>query len=240
MKRIVLSLLLALSLVCFARSDAGVIMKAGTAVASYLYTETFDTTPGYDHGECGAATCWTETLNNGIVNEDYTTWKVSGESLYIDEDGTGIPEAVITLAASHDDLYIHFRHYGTKLSAGKLYMMRIRASDDTVLCKFDIDAAERFEITAGGGTLAESSADEYPSTGGTEYYFWIEYQKGTGNNAVCTCYWSTDGTKVDSITSNNGTVTDQANKLRFITEDSSGTYNAFDNLYIDDSAIGAQ
>lgn len=240
MKRI--ALLITVCLLALSQSAFAPLAVVGGAPAaggecSVLYCETFDGT-GYDQGVCGTAPCWTETLNNGIVDEDHTSNCDSGSCLLVDEDGVGSPNSTFTLTTPLDNIYIYFKHYGTKLSSGQHQIASILDASDGAECSLHVQADEDWHLTEGPGI--EQTTPGYPETGGTAYHIWMEYEKGTGSNATCRVYASTDGTKTLLMTDSNGTSTDQAAKFQVRTMDISSTTNVIDTLEIDSSPIGAK
>lgn len=201
----------------------------GVTPAAYLIDESYEGT--------GYVNSWTETA--GTINEDYTTSPIVGsQSLYI----TGSSVATYVSFTAQDTVYVFARIRFQSIDAANRNLASIRDSSGTALASFGIGSGGQARATSAGGT-ANSSSGTF--TTGNNYYFWMEYEKGTGANAVTRIGWSSDGTKptltasgANSAVSSNGTTTAQGARFYWGTTASNVFEIVADHTLISSTVIG--
>lgn len=241
---IVLRIVLVLLALCSSVQAGNVAMLGGgtaSAPPTYLLEETFDST-GYDLGVCGTAPCWTEILNEGIVNEDYATSPAPLDgtySLLLDENGTGQPIAKLVLADPLPNAYIKFRMYGTKVSSGNAAIVKLYGTTttqcDTLIASFSVDGSERWVIDSNLSNVSGLWVSATTFNG----YLWLEYEKGQASNGIGRLYASDTNTKpaLPEVTKSTISVALDVECIYFSVTDATATLNIFDNICVDNDII---
>jgi hypothetical protein len=204
---------------------------SSTPPATYLVQQNAEGA-GYDNSET-----WTES---GIgIDEDYTGVVLAGsQSLRIN---TSAAAGTTTSPAFADqaDVWGYFLFHPVSLPAATTVMVNFITTIGNDCLRVRINAAGNLLVRAGGGTEATSVG---AMSAGNTYHVWIHYVKGSGANAFASVAFSTDGTRPTSGNnyreSTNGTITSDAQNLRF-GQTSSSTFNfVFDKVRVDEAAIG--
>lgn len=206
----------------------------GGGGTSYLVNQGFEGT-GYDNSES-----WTEAGTG--VNEDYATSPIVGSQSLAVIVSSQSSSTYVTFTAQ-DSVHFFARVRIESLgNAGSVNIFRFRTSSNTEGAAFQIRADGKASVTADGGTA--NAATEVITTG-SDLYFWGEYTKGTGSNAVAKFGWSDTSTKptlsaggARTCSSTNGTGTAQVARL-YVGTTTSTTYSmVFDRVLVDDVTIG--
>lgn len=181
--------------------------------AAYLINQTFNG-PGIDHGES-----W--TIANATWNPAYATSPAPLEgvaSLLISSAGTAAPNGFANFTANAN-VYCRFLFNLQTGANGNTTLVSIRNST-TLLASIGMsNATSNFRsLPAGGSTVTAT----LPPTLNTTYYGWIEYEKGSGANAICRVglsltgarpTWPSSGASGLLAVSINGTSTSNANRI---------------------------
>lgn len=192
-----------------------VIVVGQPAGVSYLVNQNFEGT-GYDNSET-----WTAT--NSVVDPDYATSPAplgGSQSLRIQSANTARPNTRVEFTANAN-VYVRFRINWTTFTGGNGTLMTIRTSADAILASFGVVNGTCVARAApAGGTTQNASTGP---TIATTYYGWLEYEKGTGSDAVCRAGYSTTSARPSWPSpngasgllgvSNNGTATSNAERL---------------------------
>ena len=202
--------------------------------------------------EAPGATGWTSITTSGYtawndqVNVNTGTTEILGNySALIESSNINRVNAYKNLAG--------FAGVGTCYMRFRFYIQNQGTLNDQILCSF-LDASgnvlcsiglantnRRFRLNMPGATslTVSATASEF-----TVYYGWLEYEKGTGANAVCRVGWSTSpnrpvwpsvGASGALAVRLNGTVTSNATRVSFGRTDAAVNYN----YVIDDIQIQA-
>lgn len=198
--------------------------------ANYLICQNFEGT-GYDKSET-----WTETVNSGTVDEDYTTVILRGsQSLYLFDDSYSWSWVKSPNGTYATTFGFHGRFYFTGSSSDEATFLGIYNSSNALIASLLRKSNNSITITH-GSVLA------YPGTyaNTTEFHFWMEYIKSSGSNdGVLNFYSSVNQTKPGSPTASITTgdsITD-AQHIQLRGERGMGVI--IDQIYTKGSAIGS-
>lgn len=205
------------------KSILGVDNTGGGGGTSYLVKQGFEGT-GFDNGE-------TWTKSGGTVNEDYTGIVLEGSQSLLIQAAAATAYAYADFAAQTTcEAYFLFRI--ETWPSTERFICKITDSGGTnTLASVGINATGKLSIRSGASLAVTTDA----VTVSTLTHVWVHYTKGAGANAVGTVAFSTDGTKPGSGnafqqvtnstattdatriqigTSNTGTITFVADKIR--------------------------
>ncbi len=144
---------------------------------------------------------------------------VGSYSARVESAGTGRPNGYTSFVPS-STVYVRFRFNSQRVSSGNNVFMTLRDSSDTILCSVGLrNATNVFRASPIGGSTVDAATA--PTTG-TTYYGWVEYEAGSGGNAICRVgltttasrpTWPASGASGMLAVSNNGTSTASVGRL---------------------------
>jgi hypothetical protein len=203
---------------------SGTVSSAPASSASYIIEENFEAT-GYDLGG------WSETLNGGTIDEDYTGTVLQGSQSLRLLSGGSVTYNQKAFASSGDHFYFFFMlRYTTISDANSVFTLYRTGVDE---CKVQLTAGGAWQIY--NGTIGTSAG---ATSSATTYFVWGEWQKGTGANGIARIWVSTTSTKPGSPTVEitNG---DSANNVEGVSSQAwTGAEHIEDRILVDDVAIG--
>lgn len=175
MKKLLLLILLALSLICFSQSDAGVVMHILTAACDDSSCTGFDVcqnleTTGYDNSES-----WTESNGaGGTIDEDEQGTVLRGseslEVIYGSASGYAYSPTF-----SEGIVYFHCLFRTTDATpAGNIDVLKLSASGLSARYTLRLNTDGTIRLTVAGQipTTTDALSDN------TTYHFWGYYEKG--------------------------------------------------------------
>jgi len=209
--------------------DNVVVGLSGTGTASevaYLLNQNFEGA-GYDNSET-----WTETLNGGTINEDYTTIALYGsQSLNMIAPAANAPLLVSPTftATPTPSLFLAFRFNVLPTSADQLIKFR---NGSTEVCRINYNSTNQvISVTSGADTQALLTGAVINTT----YYLWIDQTASTG---VAIAYLSTTTTKPETgVTANKGSASAETSNM-FVKAWNSMDI-VVDRILLSDSVIGS-
>lgn len=201
--------------------------------ASPLILETFE-------GAGYVNTGWTETLNGGTIDEDYTGVVLDGAQSLRIVTGNGTSTYIDRTVTAAGQLWFFFQFRPVTLSGTKS-IIDIADNAATTLGKVTLSAAG--VVTVFSGATSVSTVNTMGAGG--QYNVWVEYNKNNGANRICNVGFSTSTTRP---TSGNGyaqasTTTSAVNigdvfLGNFGTDFGSPVEYLYDYFIIDDAQIG--
>ncbi len=200
--------------------------------SGYLVCQGFEGT-GYDNSET-----WTEYIpGSSVVNEDYTTTALVGsQSLYLYNGSSWDSTRAYTSFTPSGNAYA-YAQVRFKTIANSLYFMILEASSTDVA---GVQYVNSSTVRLDCGT--SNNSDSYSISTDTTYHVWLEYQKGTGSNAICRLYLSTTSSKpgTATITITAGSGTGDADGINLdCSGATSGREIIFDKIRVSSSSIGS-
>jgi hypothetical protein len=213
------------------------VAVAGCGAGTELVCENFDGTEACGDGShTNCNTTWTKVQAGDapgpVVDFNYATSPAPLEGtysaqLYITEWGDGYVKSFTAQDTIHFFYMVEWTTFGNPNQD-----VHILDSSDNILMKVG-NANPEFAVYC-GSILGYSTT----ASVNTPYYVWGEYTKGTGANAVCKLYHSTNTTKgAADITVSNGDATAQAAKVKIIAS-APAVRTIFDKIRIGTSAFG--
>lgn len=195
----------------------------GSNPSTCTFRETFDGS-SYCIGSSGDQNCdstWTSVIA-GTPDWNNTSYELSGtNALYL--TATSVVEKSLTAANSYTVAmsgYVETRAY-TQYLIG-MYNTWIAG------CLMGMGSGGAITVAVGGGSTSSTIATV---ANGNRYYFKSKYTIGTGANASCEGWVSTDGTNWGTSQKvENGTGTGQIDSVRFAAEDTT-------QIYLDDVRV---
>lgn len=138
--------------------------------------------------------------------------------------------------ASNGTIYAFFMIEGLATNGNGASICSLLDSADATMAVVKLTSADVFRLELGTGVNNSSVS---MATTGSVYYVWLDYQQGTGANAVGHLYVATTSTKPGSAsaTVSNGSTTGQASKIKLAT--GSGIQMVYDKIRVSLSNIGS-
>lgn len=209
----------------------------GGVAPSYIINQGFEGT-GYDNGE-GTAPFWYES---GSVDTEFSTagfGMVGSNCLELDGSSTSSETGYYTFTGV-DDVYAWFYFRTTELPT-TISQVAALQTGFTRNGSLSVLSDGRLTVKAIGGNSAETIGTLSVNT---TYQIWLEYEKGTGSDAVSRVFFSTDGTKPASgnntASSTDGTGTAQSTAAyMYVDKDGTAQKHYFDEFHVDDVVIGS-
>lgn len=210
---------------------------SAAAPPTYLLNQNFEGT-GYDNSET-----WTETLNDGTIDEDYTTTVLHGsQSLFINDTVSPYPN---TVSSSWSSATVTYGYFMLRLDArpGSLFTLfigRLGANTRFVIDVLATGAIRAYGNVGGSGTAAIPVS---VLSGSTTYHIWWSID-ATSSPETVTIAFSTDGVRPTSGNNYASSVSDMSSnidRLFFTTlflTGSSTTETIIDRVLVDDVQIG--
>lgn len=160
--------------------------SAHTILDPPLFMERFENAAGYD------LTGWTEFLNGGSVNEDYTLVVLNNsQSCLVANTGLGSTYFQRSVTAT-GQIFIFFRARLAASTGETISLLEVHDSISTILGGIYWDTnTEQIKVRAGASETT-LSAGAQPNT---TYNFWFEYNKDDGTNRIAKCGFSSSGTR---------------------------------------------
>lgn len=154
---------------------------------SPLFLETYEGT-GYSNAG------WSESVNGGTVDEDYTTTVLDGsQSLYCQGDAAvGLNYTYKTFTAG-GNRWAFFLHRPTDIN-GTHKIFSWNSSISAEQGSLQVNSSGTITVLAGAATATTTDA----MSENTTYWIWTEYNKNNGANRICNVGFSTDGTRPTS------------------------------------------
>jgi hypothetical protein len=204
------------------------------ASPSYLLRQNFEGT-GYDNGET-----WTETLNSGTVDEDYTTTVLSGsESLLLTDAAFSLCTDASPTWASQTVTYGYFQYRQASIPAAAGAMMFIRSAANTRVSLEELNNGRlRFYGNVGGTGTAASPVT--PISNNTLWHIWWSVDF-TASPETITIALSTDGvrpTSGDGFATSASDITAGGVNALTVTPTRNSIDTIFDRILVDDVQIG--
>ena len=202
---------------------------------SYLLCENFGSTNACYSGDATFVNCdltWTKVGTPGGVDFKYATSPapLEGSYSFTAVDANADTDGFVYAFTANDTVHFFFILSPITRAVG-CFVSLLDSSDNVVMRVYD--AGPEFAIYC-NDTLGYSTA----IVNGTTYYVWGDYTKGSGSNASCHLFHSTDTTKGSAdITITNGNSTAQAAKLKINTT-AGVRKHIYDKIRVSTSSIG--
>lgn len=188
---------------------------SGASPSACTLRETFD----------GATACGDGSHSN--CDNTWSYWNAWPDFNYATTPLQGTYSAMTNTSGS--EIYVAFTSADTIYAAiiisdsalSHNHWFSVRDASDNILCKMWTYGygADSIVVTNTGGT--DRASDDHAFAVNTKYYMKVKAVKGTGSNARCEGFYSTDGTSWTSITaSTDGTWTAQPAKIYIVGNDS--------------------
>lgn len=201
--------------------------------ASPLLLETFEGT-GYSN------TGWTETLNGGTIDEDYTGVVLDGaQSLQIVTAGFASTYVTRTITAAGNRWFFFQFRAGVLNGTQSIFDM----ADNVSAVQGHIEVSSGGTVTAFAGAVSASCVATMSLN--TKYNIWVEYNKNNGANRICNVAFSTSTTRPTSgnnyaqaSTTTSATDISELYLGNFTTDFSDTRTYILDYFMVDDAQIG--
>lgn len=239
MRRVFLLILLAVSLICLSQSDAGVVMKAGTAGGpSYLLQETCESSQPEKN--------WTTSEGTPAYNQDTTGLAMEGSYCINLTDGATDESAYtedFTAAAGASNWYSGMFRWtdATPAATAGFFMVQSTVGGDCV--RLDLRTDGRIKMIPGGVTepyfVDSDTGDAFYASDNTTYYIKVRFKKGSGADAEAQGWVDDDGTwGANSVSVADGGSAADGGRLRIENPEAGGGTLHADDIRIDDENIG--
>jgi hypothetical protein len=206
----------------------GVSASATTIIHGPFVHSPYILNTGFE--ETGVPPGWS---NTNAVDWDYSTAPIvgshslrmtsSGSDAYVNFD----PQSTVGVRFVYSIASISGTPYVAELRASSALIGRVRILTTGAIRLYD----------AAGGTLSTSIAGLVST--GTPYWFWIEYAKGSGADAVFRVYHSTDNTKPGSHSVQHTTGTGTADVSRLLLATNASVEGLFDDVFVAGNPLGS-
>lgn len=227
MRRFLISFLLA----ALAVPQTVVVVKKKAASPSYLLQERFEGATLCYSGH--ASTCEQGWTYMQTATADYATSPAPLQGSYSLLLNDSSDQAIVTFTGQAEV-------YGASIvrlsafNATDTYILVLRDSSNNDLCTVRTYSTDTVLIRSTGGTQQSTTGLSFNSS--TTYYFKIYAKAGSGSNAECRGWWSTDGTSWTAGTaSTNGTWT--ANIARIVPQSTGTVLKIYDDIRVSTSDI---